>query len=111
VIFRPGKHLYSSIFYKSLLFSTYERRTDSFRTVNKADGPLNIDAVDPEGGYVRLDNKGDEDLALGGYKIVVKDGEREVTYKFGPKLVLKPGKQVSVSYSVVKICGYDVESL
>ncbi|KAI6170924.1 hypothetical protein M3Y97_01105200 [Aphelenchoides bicaudatus] len=76
--------------------STYERRTDSFRTVNKADGPLNIDAVDPEGGYVRLENKGDEDLALSGYKVIVKDGEREVTYKFGPKLVLKPGKQVTI---------------
>ena len=66
--------------------------------MNKADGPLNIDAVDPEGGYVRLDNKGDEDLPMGGYKVVVKDGEREVTYKFGPKLVLKPGKQVTVSF-------------
>jgi lamin B len=57
---------------------------------------LAIDLVDPEGTYVRLENKGNDDLALGGYQIVVKDGEREVTYKFGPRLVLKPGKQVSV---------------
>lgn len=56
-----------------------------------------IDAVDPNGAFVRLENKGEEDLALGGYKIVVKDEEREVTYKFGPKLILKPGKQANVS--------------
>lgn len=85
------------MFPKSFIYSTYERRTDSFRTVNKADGDLAIDAVDPEGAYVRLENKGSDDLALGGYRVVVKDGEREVTYKFGPKLILKPGKQVSVS--------------
>ncbi|KAI6203979.1 hypothetical protein M3Y94_00619600 [Aphelenchoides besseyi] len=76
--------------------TSYERLRSTFRTNNQADGDLIVQHVDPEGAFVRLENKGTEDLPLGGYKVVVKDNEREVTFKFSPKVVLKPTKQITI---------------
>ncbi|VDP05994.1 unnamed protein product [Soboliphyme baturini] len=77
----------------------HERETEMFQsyvTNSDCQGDVEVYDHDIEGMYVKLLNKLDKDIPIGGWVIKRTAGGNEVTYKFHSKLVMKPQKQVTV---------------
>ncbi|KRY65285.1 Lamin-C [Trichinella pseudospiralis] len=71
------------------VYATYETNSESI-------GDIEIIDHDVDGLFVKLNNKSSKDLSLNGWSVVRAGTDREVTYKFHPKLVMKPGKQLTI---------------
>ncbi|XP_003372156.1 lamin-L [Trichinella spiralis] len=77
----------------------HERETEvyaTYETNSECIGDIEIIDHDVDGLFVKLNNKSSKDLSLNGWSVVRAGTDREVTYKFHPKLVMKPGKQLTV---------------
>ncbi|XP_063002926.1 lamin-B2 [Elgaria multicarinata webbii] len=62
-----------------------------------AKGSVSIEEVDPEGKYVQLKNRSDQDQSLGNWRLKRKIGDgAEIAYKFTPKYVLRAGQMVTI---------------
>ncbi|CAL9690771.1 unnamed protein product [Knipowitschia caucasica] len=62
-----------------------------------ASGRVTVDEVDPEGKYVRLSNKADEDQNLGNWQLKRQVGNgASITFKFPAKFTLKAGQRVTI---------------
>ncbi|CAI5438759.1 unnamed protein product [Caenorhabditis angaria] len=53
-------------------------------------GPVGIDEVDENGQWVRIANSLDEEVSIGGYKLVVKAGNKEASFQFSSRMKLGP---------------------
>ncbi|CAD6184200.1 unnamed protein product [Caenorhabditis auriculariae] len=53
-------------------------------------GPVGIDEVDENGSWVRIANSIDEEVHIGGYKLVVKAGNKEASFQFNHRMKLSP---------------------
>ncbi|KRY12743.1 Lamin-C [Trichinella britovi] len=77
----------------------HERETEvyaTYETNSECIGDIEIIDHDVDGLFVKLNNKSSKDLSLNGWSVVRAGTDREVTYKFHPKLVMKPGKQLTI---------------
>lgn len=72
-------------------FMHHQRRYESGNT-----GSVSIESADIEGKSITLHNNSDENVQLGGWQLKVTADNREVTYKFNPKLVLHGQSNVTV---------------
>lgn len=59
-------------------------------------GPVGIDEVDSNGQWVRVANSLDEEVAIGGYKLVVKAGNKEASFQFSARMKLAPHATATV---------------
>ncbi|EGT38006.1 hypothetical protein CAEBREN_12303 [Caenorhabditis brenneri] len=59
-------------------------------------GPVGIDEVDEEGKWVRVANNSDEEQTIGGYKLVVKAGNKEASFQFSSRMKLAPHASATV---------------
>ncbi|CAO4361875.1 unnamed protein product [Caenorhabditis nigoni] len=59
-------------------------------------GPVGIDEVDEEGKWVRVANNSEEDQSIGGYKLVVKAGNKEASFQFSARMKLAPHASATV---------------
>uniref|UniRef100_A0A1I7UY81 Lamin n=1 Tax=Caenorhabditis tropicalis TaxID=1561998 RepID=A0A1I7UY81_9PELO len=59
-------------------------------------GPVGIDEVDEEGKWVRVANNSDEEQAIGGYKLVVKAGNKEASFQFSTRMKLSAHASATV---------------
>ncbi|CAI2318553.1 unnamed protein product [Caenorhabditis sp. 36 PRJEB53466] len=59
-------------------------------------GPVGIDEVDEEGKWVRVANSSDEEQQMGGYKLVVKAGNKEASFQFSSRMKLAPHENATV---------------
>lgn len=59
-------------------------------------GPVGIDEVDEEGKWVRVANNSDEEQTIGGYKLVVKAGNKEASFQFSTRMKLAPHASATV---------------
>lgn len=57
-----------------------------------------IEDVDPNGRYIRLANKGNEDFRIGAWCIKSTADDLEIMFKFHSRTSIKPNKSITVSY-------------
>ncbi|KAF1770710.1 hypothetical protein GCK72_002532 [Caenorhabditis remanei] len=59
-------------------------------------GPVGIDEVDEEGKWVRVANNSDEEQSIGGFKLVVKAGNKEASFQFSSRMKLQAHASATV---------------
>ncbi|KAG4069850.1 hypothetical protein HA402_009557 [Bradysia odoriphaga] len=70
---------------------TYEFAVDSTST-----GDIEITEADPEGKFVKLHNKSDKEVAIGGWQLNRKAGDNETVHKFHRSVKIEAGADVIV---------------
>ncbi|KAK4299806.1 hypothetical protein Pmani_027949 [Petrolisthes manimaculis] len=68
----------------------------AFRSSARATGDLEIEEDCPEGKFVKLRNKSQKDISIGGFQVIRKAGEAETVYKFHSKAKLPSGESVTI---------------
>ncbi|XP_062898014.1 lamin isoform X1 [Mobula hypostoma] len=62
-----------------------------------ARGRVLVDSIDPDGRFVRLKNKTDEDQPMGNWQLKRQiNGRATISYKFPPKFILLAGQSVTI---------------
>ncbi|CAD5208407.1 unnamed protein product [Bursaphelenchus xylophilus] len=74
----------------------FDQTADVYRTHQEAKGDVIVSAVDPEGRFVKIENKGDVDVPLGGWIIAAQDNVQEVRFKFHSRQHIKAGTITTV---------------
>ncbi|KAG8194123.1 hypothetical protein JTE90_003060 [Oedothorax gibbosus] len=73
-----------------------ERTSTGIQTSAKATGDVEISEHDLAGKFVKVHNKGKQEVSLGGWQLVQKGDSAEVTYKFPRSTAIKPNATVTV---------------
>jgi len=73
-----------------------ETASSNFVSTATCKGEVEISEQDPEGKFVKIHNKGDKDIGVGGWQLMRKSGEAEINYKFHRSIVLKAGQTSTV---------------
>lgn len=77
-------------------FLTFDQMSQSYKTNHSSDGDLMIDEADREGKFVRLENHGNDDISIGSWILKYIAGDKEVTFKFSSRQVVKAGKSLTI---------------
>lgn len=80
---------------KRVLLSRSED-SSNYTSSSSAKGDIEILDQDVEGKYVKLHNKGDKDMSIGGWQLVRKVGDQEISYKFHRTVHCKAGQYTTV---------------
>ncbi|CAH2050659.1 unnamed protein product, partial [Iphiclides podalirius] len=81
---------------RTLLDESEERSLQDFSVTSSAKGDLEIAEACPDGGFVKIRNKGKKELSLGGYQLIRKAGDQETVFKFHRTVKAEPGGVVTV---------------
>ncbi|KAL4716861.1 hypothetical protein ACJJTC_012672 [Scirpophaga incertulas] len=81
---------------RTLLDESEERSVRDFTVTASAKGDLEVAEACPDGNFVKIRNKGNKELSLGGYQIVRKAGDQETVFKFHRTVKLEPGAVATV---------------
>jgi len=76
-----------------------ERDTEvynTYTTTQEAVGDVEVSDHDLEGLFVKVHNKSDKEVTMGGWVLKREAGGQEVTYKFHSRLILRPGATITV---------------
>jgi lamin B len=74
----------------------YDRTSRTFNTRADSDTDIEIDEVDTEGRFVKIVNKGTEDFSVGKWSVKSVGDNREVTFQFHTRQVIKPGMPITI---------------
>jgi hypothetical protein len=66
------------------------------QTTAGAEGDIDVEEHDTEGMFIRIRNKGDDEVPVGGWYLKSIANGKEVSYKFHPRQAIKPGKTMTV---------------
>lgn len=81
---------------RTFLDETDEVQTADFSVLSAAKGDVEIQESCPEGKYVKLFNKGDAEIAIGGWQLKRAAGENETVFKFHRSVKVEPKGCVTV---------------
>ncbi|CAH1987159.1 unnamed protein product [Acanthoscelides obtectus] len=81
---------------RRLLEESTESSLSDFSVNSSSKGDIEIVEVDPEGQFVKLHNKSNQEVALGGWQVVRKSGENETQFKFHRSLKLEGNGYVTI---------------
>ncbi|XP_065577291.1 lamin Dm0-like isoform X1 [Artemia franciscana] len=81
---------------RTIVEHSTELQVHGFKTTSHEKGDLVIEEVSPEGLFVRVHNRGDKEVSLGGWSLTHLAGENETVYKFNRSLKLAPHSTVTV---------------
>jgi len=76
-----------------------ERDTEvynTYLTTQEAFGDVEVIDHDLEGQFVKVHNKSDKEVPMGGWSLKREAGGTEVTYKFHARLILRPGATITI---------------
>lgn len=68
----------------------------NFSVTSSAKGEVEINEVDPEGKFVKLLNRGNKEILIGGWQLVRKSGDNETLFKFHRTVKIEAGQTVTV---------------
>ncbi|CAH1716846.1 unnamed protein product [Chironomus riparius] len=68
----------------------------NFSVTSSAKGEVEITEVDAEGKFVKLLNRGNKEILIGGWQLVRKSGENETLFKFHRTVKIEGGQTVTV---------------
>lgn len=69
-----------------------------FQTTAKSTGDVEIEAHDTDGKFVKLVNKGEDTVSIGGWTLKSIANNRETAYRFHTRQSLKPGDSITVGF-------------
>lgn len=81
---------------RTFLDETDEVSTADFSVLSAAKGDVEIQESCPEGKFVKLFNKGDAEIAIGGWQLKRASGENETVFKFHRSVKVEPKGNVTV---------------
>lgn len=81
---------------RTFLDETDEVSTADFSVLSASKGDVEIQESCPEGKYVKLFNKGDAEIAIGGWQLKRAAGENETIFKFHRSVKVEPKGTVTV---------------
>ncbi|XP_044763189.1 lamin Dm0-like isoform X2 [Coccinella septempunctata] len=81
---------------RTLLEESQDSSVSDFSINRSSKGEVEVQEVDPEGKFVRLLNKSNQEVALGGWVITQRVGEEETQFKFHRTHKLPPNETVTV---------------
>uniref|UniRef100_A0A915D0L8 Lamin n=1 Tax=Ditylenchus dipsaci TaxID=166011 RepID=A0A915D0L8_9BILA len=77
-------------------FVDFDQSSKTYKSNSHSDVDIVIDELDTEGGFIRLSNKGEDDMSIGGWFVKSTAGEKEVMFKFHTRQILKSGKSITL---------------
>lgn len=81
---------------RTLLEDTEEHSVSDFSVLSTAKGDIEIQESCPEGKFVKLFNKGDNEHAIGAWQLKRASGENETSFKFHRSVKIEPKGVVTV---------------
>lgn len=82
---------------RTFLEDSDEQAMSDFTVNSSAKGEIEIKEADPDGKFIKIHNKGNKEVQLGGWQLVCKAGDADpVTYKFHRNFKLEPGASTAV---------------
>lgn len=75
---------------------TEDLYTDEFFLTSSAKGDIEIMEMDPDGKYVKIRNKGNVEVSIGGWQLKRESDGKDCTYKFHRSLKIDGGATVTV---------------
>ncbi|XP_044261476.1 lamin Dm0-like [Tribolium madens] len=81
---------------RTLLEESHEQSLSDFSVNSSSKGEIEVAEVDAEGKFVKLHNKSNQEVALGGWTIIRKAGDNETLYKFHRSLKIEPNGHVTI---------------
>lgn len=81
---------------RAFLDETDEVSASDFSVLSASKGDVEIQESCPEGKFVKLFNKGDAEIAIGGWQLKRSSGENETTFKFHRSVKIEPKGNVTV---------------
>ena len=68
------------------------------QTTAKSTGDVEIESHDNDGKFVKLTNKGEEVISIGGWTLKSTANNKETAYIFHTRQKLKPGDSITVGH-------------
>ncbi|CAG9833262.1 unnamed protein product [Diabrotica balteata] len=81
---------------RTLLEESQESSLNDYSVNSSSKGDIEVADVDPEGHYVKLHNKSNQEVALGGWQVIRRVGDEETTFKFHRSLKLEANGYVTI---------------
>ncbi|KAJ4447794.1 hypothetical protein ANN_09802, partial [Periplaneta americana] len=81
---------------RTTLEESEESSMSNYNVTSHAKGEIEISEVCPDGKYVKLHNKGNKEMMLGGWQLVRRAGELETSFKFHRSVKMEPGATITV---------------
>ncbi|XP_063704304.1 lamin Dm0-like isoform X2 [Culicoides brevitarsis] len=81
---------------RTVLEESEERSVSDWSTTASAKGDVEITECDPEGKFVKLHNKGQKEVNIGGWQVIRRSGDQETTFKFHRSVKIDAGANVTV---------------
>ncbi|XP_022905339.1 lamin Dm0-like isoform X2 [Onthophagus taurus] len=81
---------------RTLLEESQESSMSDYSINSSSKGDIEVSEVCPDGAFVKLHNKGNKEVALGGFIITRKAGDLETTYKFHRNIKAEPKGTITV---------------
>ncbi|KAB0791226.1 hypothetical protein PPYR_03026 [Photinus pyralis] len=93
---RRGTPLRAGAKRKRTLLEEQEQSMSDYSVTSSSKTDIEISDVDPEGQFVKLHNKGNKEMSVGGWQILRKAGDMETTHKFHRTVKIEPNGYVTV---------------
>ncbi|XP_056639652.1 lamin Dm0-like [Diorhabda sublineata] len=81
---------------RTLLEESQESSLSDYSVNSSSKGDIEVVDVDPDGQFVKLHNKSNQEIALGGWQVIRRAGDEETTYKFHRSLKLEGNGYVTI---------------
>ncbi|KAF2904566.1 hypothetical protein ILUMI_01613 [Ignelater luminosus] len=81
---------------RTLLEESQEQSLSDYSVSSSSKTDIEIAEVDADGKFIKLHNKGNKEMSIGGWQLVRKAGDLESVYKFHRSLKLEPKSYVTV---------------
>ncbi|RZC41724.1 Filament, LTD, DUF390, APG6, and/or DUF4600 domain containing protein, partial [Asbolus verrucosus] len=81
---------------RTLLEESHEQSLNDYSVNSSSKGDIEVAETDSEGKFVKLHNKSNQEVALGGWTIIRKAGDHETLYKFHRSVKVEPNGYVTI---------------
>lgn len=81
---------------RTFMEDSEERASSNFSVRSQSSGEIEISESDADGKYIRLLNKGNKEISIGGWQLVRKAEEKSTSFKFHRSVKIEPGGFVTV---------------
>lgn len=81
---------------RTLLDESQEATLNDYTINRSSKGDIEVAEADPDGKFVKIFNKGNKELSLGGWQVVRKAGDQEIVYKFHRTVKIEANSNVTI---------------
>ncbi|XP_017786251.1 PREDICTED: lamin Dm0-like [Nicrophorus vespilloides] len=81
---------------RTLLDESSESALNDYSVTSSSKGDMEVAEVCPDGIFIKLHNKSDKEVALGGWNVLRRCGDAEISFKFHRSVKIEPNGTVTV---------------